>query len=457
MLSFTAVASLGENQNAAWTDFDLDGWVDVVAGGTLYKNNNGNLQTFSGSGFVKVREGIFGDYDNDGWPDFYSHGGTLLHNNEGMSFTNKWAKMAELPDLRATFGVVFGDFDGDSFLDIYAGNYEKTFSGYYADYLLMNNAGQSFTLAWTQTNDGVISGGQPRPARGVTAADFDEDSDLDVYVSNYRLEPNALWQNDGQGNFSDVAVSHGATAGYGHTIGSAIGDFDNDGHLDIFAGNFSHPGQPPAKFLRNTGSAGGFTFQVMNELSGEDWQESYASPAAADYDNDGDLDLYFTTVYGGNYPRLYRNDGNWNFSNVTDSEGLGGQPSTYQGAWADYDNDGDQDLLTAGTLYRNDTTGNNWLKIELVGDGNKVNMSAIGTIVRVDAGGQTLTRHVETGTGEGNQNDPTLHFGLGSVNAPVSVEITWPDGTVRALQADPNKTMRITYNLDDVIHQWTHP
>ena len=157
LLSFTAVASLGENQNAAWTDFDLDGWVDVVAGGTLYKNNNGNLQTFSGSGFVKVREGIFGDYDNDGWPDFYSHGGTLLHNNEGISFTNKWAKMAELPDLRATFGVVFGDFDGDSFLDIYAGNYEKTFSGYYADYLLMNNAGQSFTLTWTQTNDAVVS------------------------------------------------------------------------------------------------------------------------------------------------------------------------------------------------------------------------------------------------------------------------------------------------------------
>ena len=87
-----------------------------------------------------------------------------------------------------------------------------------------------------------------------------------------------------------------------------------------------------------------------------------------DYDNDGTIWIcYFTTVYGGNYARLYRNDGNWNFSNVTDSEGLGGQPSTYQGAWADYDNDGDQDLLTAGTLYRNDTTGNNWLKIELVG------------------------------------------------------------------------------------------
>ena len=334
LLSFSFGASLGGG-TAAWTDFNNDGWVDVVSGETLYQNNNGVFSSFGG-GFGG---GVWGDFDNDGFDDFFDYGSRRLHrNNGGTSFSDVSSLLPDFP-MSSTVGATWGDFDGDSFLDLYLGGFES--GGYQPDVILMNNAGQGFSLAWTQRNDAVVTGGQPRPARGVTAADFDEDSDLDVYVSNYRLEPNALWQNDGQGNFSDVAVSHGATAGYGHTIGSAIGDFDNDGHLDIFAGNFSHPGQPPAKFLRNTGSAGGFTFQVMNELSGEDWQESYASPAAADYDNDGDLDLYFTTVYGGNYPRLYRNDGNWNFSNVTDSEGLGGQPSTYQGAWADYDNDGD--------------------------------------------------------------------------------------------------------------------
>ena len=169
------------------------------------------------------------------------------------------------------------------------------------------------------------------------------------------MEPNHLWQNDGQGNITDTAGARGV-AGSGHTIGSAFGDFDNDGHLDLFEGNFSHPGNPSAKFLRNLGPDGGYNFRLMDELDRNDWQESYASPSLADYDNDGDIDLYFTTVYVGNHARLYRNDGNWNFTNVTGTEGLGGMPATYQAAWADYDNDGDLDVLTAGTLYVNDAS-----------------------------------------------------------------------------------------------------
>ena len=443
LLSFTPVPnlSLGGGQ-AAWTDFDNDGWVDVVAGGTLYQNNNGTFTSFGG-GFG---EGIWGDYDNDGFDDFFSYGGGLLHNNGGTGFTNESFKLPSLTGPQITRGASWGDFNADGFLDLYIGNYETWPTAYYADNLILNNGGQSFTLTWTQGLDAVVTGGRPRPARGVSTIDFDEDGDLDVYVSNYRLEPNALWQNDGQGNITDVASSKGVEAGYGHTIGSAIGDFDNDGHLDVFAGNFSHPGQSAAKFIRNLGPSNDYDFQIMSELTGGDWQESYASASLADYDNDGDLDLYFTTVYGGDAARLYRNNGNWSFSNVTSSEGLGGQPSTYQGAWADYDHDGDLDLLTAGTLYRNDTSGN-WLKVELIGDGASVNTTAIGAIVRVDAAGQTMTRQVETGTGEGNQNDTVLHFGLGSINVSVPVEVTWPDGTVRTVRANPNETLRIPYNL----------
>ena len=202
--------------------------------------------------------------------------------------------------------------------------------------------------------------------------------------------------------------------------------------------------------MRNTGPNGNYAFDLMVDWtypSGE-WQESYASASLADYDNDSDLDLYFTTVYGGDHARLYRNDGNWNFSNVTGGENLTGQPSTYQAAWADYDNDGDLDLMTGGTLYRNDNSNNNnWLKVDLIGDGVNVNTTAIGAIVRIDTGSQIITRQVETGTGQGNQNDSTLHFGLGSISSSVPVEVTWPDGTVRIVDAAPNQTVQIPYNL----------
>ncbi|MDP7743882.1 MAG: VCBS repeat-containing protein, partial [Lentisphaeria bacterium] len=221
------------------------------------------------------------------------------------------------------------------------------------------------------------------------------------------------------GVMTDVAAASGVAGdggqgAWGHTIGSAWGDFDNDGYLDLFVGNFSHSAsyQDRPQFLRNPGAAGG-AFQLMKTLDGADWQESYASPALGDYDNDGDLDLFFTTVYGGDSPVLYRNDGNWNFTNVTAAEGLSGLGPTYQAAWADIDNDGDLDLATGGKIFVNNVTdptegnSNHWLRVHLRGDGTTINGAAIGSEVRISVGGKTLTRQVEGGTGEGNQNDLT--------------------------------------------------
>ena len=103
-------------------------------------------------------------------------------------------------------------------------------------------------------------------------------------------------------------------------------------------------------------------------------------------------------------------------------------PPTYQAAWADIDNDGDLDLCTAGKIFRNDNqlTGK-WLKIKLSGDGKKTSKSGIGSVVRIKVGDELITRHVASGTGEGNQNDLTLHFGVGELKADaVSAEVTWP-------------------------------
>ncbi len=103
-------------------------------------------------------------------------------------------------------------------------------------------------------------------------------------------------------------------------------------------------------------------------------------------------------------------------------------PSASAAAWADFDRDGDLDLVTAGRLFRNQGAGQHWLELRVTGDGTKVNRSAIGTQVRLKIGDRILTRQVEAGTGEGNQNDLTLHVGLGEDTGPVNLEVSWPGG-----------------------------
>ena len=429
------------NSNTDWCDYNGDGYPDISIGDQLWRNNAGvSFTDVTAAGFGP---GTWGDYDNDGDQDHYCWNGTgtLDRNDGGTGFTP--IATPSLPrDTTGTYvnearGGTWGDFDGDGFLDLYVGGYELwSPSADFPDAILGNNSGTSFTLDWTQSS--------VYRARGVTACDFDKDGDLDIYVSNYRLQRNLLWLNNGSGSFTDVAGTYGVEGvnqlgAYGHTIGSSWGDVNNDGHMDLFVGNFSHPDwyQDRARFYENDGGPN-YHFTERWVLDGGDWQESYASPSLADYDNDGDLDLYFSTVYGGDNSRLYRNNGNWSFTDVTAAEGLGGMPPTYQSAWADYNHDGFLDLLSGGTLWENQGNANHWLKIRLVGNGTTVNRDAIGAQVRIDLGGGTImTRQVEANTGEDNQNEFTLHFGLGSRTAPVNLEIFWPDGTTQIVNSVP--------------------
>ncbi len=424
----------------AWGDYDGDGWVDLYDGGTVWRNLRGKK-------FTKIEElglaggkGMWVDFDNDGRLDLYSLAHKLYRNIGGDRFKDVSAILGERP-LNDCRGAAWGDFDNDGFLDLYMGGYEG--GGYQLDAVIRNDKGKAFSKWWqipTKT-----------PARGVTAADFDVDGDLDIYVSNYRLVKNYLWRNDGKGNFTDVGEAlgvdgDGGLGAWGHTIGSSWGDLDNDGWLDLFVGNFSHAAayQDRPEFLRNTGRKGKFVFEDKSGGAGLARQESFASPTLGDYDNDGDLDIYFTTVYGGNNAVLYRNEGDWKFKNVTAEEGLGGMPPTYQAAWADVDNDGDLDLATGGRLYLNrGSTGNHWLKIRLQGAG-KVNRSAIGAQVRIKLGDAILTRQVESSTGEGNQNDMILHFGLGMHKGPVKIHIRWPNGRVQKVTTGVDKAVKVT-------------
>ncbi len=434
------------NSAAAWADFNNDGWEDVYTGGWVWVNSKG--KTFTR---LKVSgRGTAADFDNDGWIDIFSYSKReFFRNIKGSKFSK--TDMVKLPKS-VSHGACWADFNNDGFADIYIGGYEDFKAGVtYSDLLLTNNAGKSFNIS------SRIAGHR---ARGVTACDFDEDGDVDVYVSNYRLQPNLLLINDGKGNLTDRAADYNSRASSGefkggHSIGACWADFDNDGHFDLFAGNFAHDDsrgdQPESRFLRNGGPEKGYKFTDLGQR-GIWYQESYASCAAGDYDNDGDVDLYFTTVYGTasfgrkNHPVLFRNEGGWRFTDVTHEAGLGGLGPTYQAGWADFDNDGDLDLITDGKLFVNGGNDNHWLKVRLGGDGVTINKNALGAQVRINTGGKVFTRQVEAGTGEGNQNSMTLHFGLGGHNGVVDLQIIWPDGRKKLVKAvDIDSTVEVEY------------
>lgn len=436
------------NAQSCWVDLDNDGFAELCSGGIAWHNEGARH-------FTKLAEGlgdvVAADFDNDGFTDLFSWTALKAFRNlSGKSFEP--LPMCELPKC-VSRAACCADFNGDGFVDVYVGGYEDWDAGItYPDLFLVNDQGKTFQLARTD---------ERYRARGVSACDFDEDGDLDIYVSNYRLQPNLLWRNDGQGNFTDAAADLNALAtspGFegGHSIGAAWGDFDNDGRIDLFAGNFAHVDgrgdQPKSRFLRNPGATAGFVFEDRGPC-GVHYQESYASPSAADYDNDGDLDLFFTTVYGiasfgvKNQPTLFRNDGDFAFSDDTASAGLADLEPTYQAAWADFDNDGDLDLVTAGKLFENQCRDAHFLRIHLDAQGSRCNRLAVGAQVRVSIGELVMTRQVEAGTGEGNQNETRLHFGLGPRGEPVHVRVTWPDGTIQEIENLPV----------DRTHDVTHP
>lgn len=358
----------------AWGDYDNDGWVDLYVTdpngpNTLYRNNgNGTFSVSPLAEQVLLSQAYsagasFVDFDNDGWQDLLVVNwgvNNLFHNEEGEGFRDV-SEQAGITDSANSKTASWGDFDQDGFLDLYIANWScypkcgRVMEGD-IDRLYHNNGDGSFSNV-TDYLGGVNGAGFV-----ANFTDFDNDGDLDIYLVNDSfINPvgNKLWRNDGPGCqgwcFTQIAKEAGADARL-FGMGLASGDYDNDGDIDFY---FSNVG--PMQLLQNQGDG---TFTNVAEASGVQSPESIGWGAVfLDYDNDGWRDLYLAVADTTNHRdiganKLFRNNADGSFSLVSCGNAAADVRMSLGVAYADYDQDGWVDLLVGNVdegyrLYRN--------------------------------------------------------------------------------------------------------
>lgn len=450
-----------DNNNASgigWIDFDNDGYQDLYVtnknGPNRLYRNNGNGQftevgAAAGANLINQQSNgvAIGDYDSDGYDDiFVANTGpnTLLRNKGDGTFedVSVISGLASEP-LLDSYSASFGDMDGDGDLDLYVGTNDL------GD--LDGNGVCSPNEAYTNNGDGTFS---RVPASvgiddvGCTFAnvltDFDNDNDLDLLVVNdfFGTHPNQMYRNDTVPGSGQLTFTPVGDLGIGHQItgmGVAVGDYDNDGDLDYYR-TIIGPG-----YLSTNQGDGSFVSTQIGAFFGSEGPFDGTGWGAAffDADNDGDLDLYrgndeFT---GNGNNKYFQNNGDGTFT-IMNTVGLLSTDAGLGLAIADYDNDGDMDVVVHGrygqvNLFRNDTvSSDHWLKVNL--KGNNPNHRGIGAKVKVvsfadDGTVRKQLREVHSGSSHGSTEDFRPHFGLGDHTAILNVKVTWPSGCVQKL------------------------
>ncbi len=473
-------------------DYDNDGWPDIfLVNGTrlegypagqgptnrLYRNNHDGTFTdvTAKAGLTATGWGqgvCVGDYDNDGWEDLYvtyygrNH---LYHNNHGV-FTEVAEKSGVAGSGKAWgTGCAFVDYDRDGKLDLMVANYvdfdlstapapgerptciwkgvpvmcgPRGLAG--SKNILYHNRGDGTfedvtTKAHIDRTDGHY-------AFSVSTLDFDEDGWPDIFIA-CDSTPSILYRNNHDGTFTDAAVTAGAAfnedgreqAG----MGSTIGDYNGDGHLDIFKTNFSDD----TSTLYKNGGDGTFTDATTAAGLGLYTQYLGWGTMFLDVDNDGWSDLLLVNghVYpevdsqhlGSSYkePRiLFHNNGDGTFSDISASAGMGVTmlASSRGLAVGDLWNDGRMSAVinnmnAAPTLLVNQVhNANHWVAIHAVG--TKSNRDAIGARIRIKTSARILVDEVRSGSSYISNNDVRVHFGLGKADRIEWIEIRWPSG-----------------------------
>jgi enediyne biosynthesis protein E4 len=475
-------------------DYDNDGWPDIffVNGTTLedmkagksgptnhlYHNNHDGTFTdvTEKAGLLDATgwgQGVcVGDYDNDGWEDLYVtyYGKNRLYHNEHGVFKLASEKAGVAGSGKEWgAGCAFLDYDRDGHLDIIVANYVDF------DVTTAPAPGDRPSCMWKGTP--VMCGPRGLPHHknilyhnrgdgtfedvsikahidqtnghfglGVSTLDYDEDGWPDIYIA-CDSTPSILYHNNRDGTFTDMAVVAGAAFNEDGReqggMGTTIGDYDGDGHLDIFKTNFS---DDTSSLYRNDGDG---TFTDVTTAAGLGLYTKYLGWGTMffDFDNDGWPDLILANghVYpevdkfklGSNYqePRiLYRNSGDAMFSDVSEVAGPGitATASSRGLAVGDLWNTGQLSAVISTmndkpNLLKNEFQYNHhWIAFKTVG--TKSNRDGIGARITLKAGRRLLVDEVRSGSSYYSQSDMRVHFGLGEATKLDSVEIRWPSG-----------------------------
>ena len=441
----TATSGIGVSgfgMGACSADYDNDGWPDLyitsVGANRLYHNNgNGTFTDVTdkagvGSQFWSA-SCAFGDIDNDGYVDLY----VTNYVDFGVN-NNKYC-------------VYSGDTRVYCHPNVYNG---------VPDILYRNNGDGTFTdvsrAAGIYRPDGK--------GLGVVFGDYDGDGWIDIYVANDST-PNFLFHNKGKGVFEEVGLLAGvAVGGDGQALagmGTDMGDVDGDGLLDIFVTNLD---RQTHNLYRNLGK-GLFADVTFESGVGEATLPFVGFGAVFfDYDNDTDLDLAIANGDVIDNVSLFRdstsyeqrnlllqNNGMGKFKDVGPTSGPGfalKKPSRSLSA-ADIDNDGDLDLLIGNVgqtadLLRNDG-GNNFNSLSIRTIGSKSNRDGIGARLKLTVGGKVLVQEVRAGSSYLSQSDLRVHFGMDKAPRADRLEIRWPSGAVDVLQdIEANQILTVT-------------